>query len=714
MKNLFLILITLFSFSSIRAEEGMLIPSLLEAFESDMKAMGMKISAEDIYNVNNASIKDAIFHFGGGCTAEIISDQGLLLTNYHCGYSQVYAHTTIENNLADNGFWSKSIQEELPNEGLTATRIVRIEDVTARIQEGLEGLSEDNARSRFFSNIARIKADATANTNYNAEIKAFDYGNSYYLLVKETFLDVRLVAAPPKSIGKFGGDLDNWVWPRHTGDFALFRIYTDKNNLPSTYHQDNVPYQPIHHLPISLKNREEGEFTMIFGFPGVTSQHTISSELAYLIHKTRPAQIKMRDLSLEVMNDAMRKSKETEINYASKQARIANAWKKWQGQIIGLNSENALGKKLAYEQRYTQKANSTPEWKEKYGDVTSQLVALSNQYNEIDFIYNMYIEYTYVGAELLKRARKVEEFIEQFQNEGISEDLKQLLKEEKQSAENFFEKYDKNIDQDIFKVQTDFYKENIDKKYLPQLFNKFNTEKLTYKLFKKSLLVDLNKYNKLLDAIADGSYSKKAKKFSKDIGIQLFNELEDIYSNQIQEDLITYYNLKNQLLQTYIAGKYEMFPDDKHWADANSTLRLSYGKLEGSSPKDGMTYDSHSTLKGVIEKYNTGEMDYEIQPRMLELYKNKEYGDYAQDGELWVCFTSSLHTTGGNSGSPILNGEGHLIGLNFDRSWESTMSDYHFDSNRCRNISVDIRYILWLIDIYGEATHIVQEMTIIK
>lgn len=692
-----------------RAEEGMLIPTLLGAFESDMKAMGMKISAEDIYNANNASIKDAIIHFGGGCTSEIISDKGLLLTNHHCGFSQIYSHTTIENNIAKDGFWAKNLKEELKNLGLTATRMVKIEDVTALVLEGTTGLADAEANQRIMTNIALIKANALEGTNYDSEIKPFDFGNSYFLLVKETFRDVRLVGTPPKTVGKFGGDTDNWVWPRHTGDFSVFRIYTDENNQPADYSESNKPYTPIHHLPISLKSREVDEFTMVFGFPGTTYQHTISTELDFIINTMRPAQIKMRDLSLSVINAAMKKSEVTEIMYASKQARIANAWKKWIGQIDGLKRGNAIEKKTDYENKYTEIALSAPEWKAEYANIVKELRELSTTYNNSDFTYNMFIEYVYVGPEMFKRARAIDELMSLY-NEGKTEELATAIEEQKASLDGFYDQYDINIDKDIFLLQSEYYKKTIESKYLPASLTENDINKLQGVIYEESFLVDAERYRKVLN-----NFSKYAKKkVQKDPGYKLFNELNAIFTDELLDDLRLYYGTKNQLMKPYVKGKYEMYPEAKHWANANSTLRLSYGKLEGSVPRDGMKYTPHTTLDGVIEKYNTGHEDFDLLPRMLELYEAKNYGDYAQDGELWVCFTSSNHTTGGNSGSPVINGEGHLIGVNFDRSWESTMSDYMFDASRCRNISVDIRYVLWMIDIYGEAPHIVDEMTIVR
>jgi hypothetical protein len=709
MKKFTLIFALLFSTLFARSEEGMIIPTLLGAFESEMQAMGMKLSASDIYDVNNASIKDAIIHFGGGCTAELVSEKGLLLTNHHCGFSQIYSHSTLENNIAKHGFWAKDLSEELTNPGLTAARMVRIEDVTTKVLEGTKGLSGDELRLKIQTNIAQIKAASIKDTHYEADLKPFDFGNSYYLLVKETFRDVRLVGTPPTTVGKFGGDTDNWVWPRHTGDFSMFRIYANNENKPADINEENKPYTPIHFLPISLKPRHKDDFTLVFGFPGTTDQHTISTELDFIINKMRPAQIEMRDLSLSVINAAMKKSEETTLKYASKQARIANAWKKWIGQIDGLKRGSAVEKKLDYEKGYTNEAQLKEEWQSEYGSVVKELRELSSKYNSSDFAYNLYIEYIYVGPELFKRARTISDFLklnEEGNEEAISEQKKKLV----EGASNFYDNYDASIDKDIFRLQSNYYKKVVSEELLPSSLKSNGINNLADDIFENSILTDVDRFKSFISKFGKSSL----KKLSKDPGYKLYQEIQKVFEEELLSDLRAYYGSKNELMKTYVKGKYEMYPEAKHWADANGTMRVTYGKLEGSTPRDGMKYTPHTTLDGVIEKYNTGEDDFDLLPRMLELYEEGNYGQYAQNGELWVCFTGSNHTTGGNSGSPVIDAEGNLMGINFDRSWESTMSDYMFDASRCRNISVDIRYVLWLIDIYGEAPHIVEEMKLVK
>lgn len=698
MKKNLSVLFSLFLFVNVFADEGMLIPSLIKAFESDMKAKGMQLSAEDIYSVNSSSLKDAIFQFGGGCTAEVVSKKGLLLTNHHCGYSQIQSHSSLENNYIENGFWAQGLDQELTNPGLTAMRIVRIDDVTEAV---LLGITTDTQREEIKANIEQIIKDATEGTHYTAQVKAFNYGNSYYLMLKETFLDVRFVGTPPNSIGKFGGDTDNWVWPRHTGDFSVFRIYAGKDNKPAEYSSENVPYTPLHYLPISMKDRKNGDFTMVYGFPGSTEQHVCSSYLEQIITKERPSRIRMRDLSLSVIDKAMKNSELIRIQYASKQARISNAWKKWIGQIDGLKRLDAVNLKKETELEFTKKAMSNETWKLKYGETVAKMNALSDEFFKYEYLYAMGIEYFYVGPEYFKLIRSTNDLISNYSKyleEGKIDEIKEKLL---QTSEGFFKNYNREIDMEILSLLTQEY------------FSKTDNLKfyiLNSKIADKSVFTNKERFNQFIHKFN----KKSAKKILKDAG---YSHYTKYYTDWI-DNVIPYYRSFSQsmdvLLKNYVAGKLEMFPNKKHWPDANSTLRITFGQLEGSSPADGKVYTEHTTLDGIIAKYNSGNPDFDLKPRMLELHEAKDYGAYAQDGELWVCFSGSNHTTGGNSGSPVLDANGYLMGLNFDRSWESTMSDYMFDPNRCRNIVVDIKYVLWVIDKYANASHLIDEMELKK
>ena len=711
MKSTLNILLFIFILNPIvRADEGMIIPSLIAAFESDMKAKGMKLSAKDIYDINNSSMKDAILHFGGGCTSELVSEKGLLLTNHHCGYSQIQSHSSLENNYIKNGYWAKNLSEELPNPGLTATRIVRIEDVTLQVLDVLNNSDyspkeKDSIRKAV---IKRLIETATKGTHYEAKIKGFNFGNNYYMIVKEVFKDVRFVGTPPNSIGKFGGDTDNWVWPRHTGDFSVFRVYAGKDNKPADYSVENIPYKPLHFLPISFKNRKEGDFTMVYGFPGRTEQHVVSSYLKFIVEKERPSRIRMRDLSLDVINTEMKNSELVKIQYASKQARISNAWKKWIGQIDGLKRMNAVDVKKAQENAYTKKANSNPKWN-VYKDVVKEMNSLVEKEVINEFNYSMAIEYFYVGPEFFKLIRSLDNYIaiseknlEKDQN-LVDEELKKL----QQLANSHFKNYNCSIDKGIFRKQFEEYVKQVTSL---ESNLEIDFDASTNEIFSKSIFTSRKRFLSFLDQLQ----KKGPKKLKKDPGYIHYKSYYKIFLETVYPSYQLFKTKMDRLLKTYVKGKYEMFPEKNHWPDANSTMRISYGQLEGSKPADGMKYTEHTTLDGIIAKYNSGNPDFELLPRMLELHKNKEYGDYAQDGSLWVCFTGSNHTTGGNSGSPVIDAEGCLMGLNFDRSWESTMSDFMFNPNRCRNIVVDIRYVLWVMDIYSGASHLVDEMKLIR
>lgn len=710
MKRILLSLGFCISLLFVKAEEGMLIPSLIAAFQNDMQAMGMKLTAEDLYSVNKASIKDAIIHFNGGCTAEIVSAKGLILTNHHCGYSQIQSHSSLEKDYLKNGFWAKSLEEELSNPGLTASRIVRIEDVTANVLRGTENISDLGQKQAIISqNIDAIKKKILGE-GYSSDIKAFDYGNSYYCLVTEVFQDVRLVGTPPNSIGKFGGDTDNWVWPRHTGDFSVFRIYAGKDNKPAAYSKDNVPYTPLHFLPIAAGDKTPGEFTMVYGFPGVTEQHLVSTQIKHIMEKERPARVSMREKSLSVIDAGMRSSDQIRIQYAAKQASIANAYKKWIGQIDGLERLGAVAVKEASEAEYTQKAQSKPEWQSAYGNIVAEMKKTATEGAVFDFAYAMTTEYLSVGPEFFKLVRGADDLIKNYEKYSKSGELTEKIAKSKANAERFFKDYNAGIDQGIFDLLHAEFIRQMDPAMVSDVVKKQNTAAWSKAIFTKSIFTNKDK----LIAFYDGFKEKSIATAKKDPAYVLFSEVSGMYQSKVLPGVRQFYTQMDALLKVYVEGKQKMYPEGKHWPDANGTLRITYGKLEGSEPRDGMAYTEHTTTEGILEKHRTGNPDFELLPGMVDLYKKKDFGPYAQDGELWVCFSGSNHTTGGNSGSPVLNAKGYLMGLNFDRSWESTMSDYMFDPTRCRNIVVDIRYVMWVMDKYAGAKHLVDEMVLMK
>lgn len=686
---------------SASAKEGMWIPTLLEAVEDEMQAMGLHLSAEDIYSVNQGSLKDAIVHFGGGCTAEMVSSEGLLLTNHHCGYGQIAYHSTVKHDYLTDGFWAMTREDELINPDLTATFIDRIEDVTARIDA-----AEDKEAER-----AAVVEEATAGTELEGSVVAFDFGNSHYLITTRTFRDVRLVGAPPSAVGKFGGDTDNWVWPRHTGDFSVFRIYADANNAPADISEDNVPYQPAHHLPVNIGGVAPGEFTMVFGFPGSTEQYLTSDAVSFVIDELNPMRIGMRDASLAVINAARATSPELRIAYADKQSSVANAWKKWIGQNKGLIELGALDQKRTLESEFARRAASTGN--REVAACVPAIQALNAEYFPYQTARSLFIEYVYYGADILNFAHGFRNAIENGNDLEAAGEWEATLESLRASVTAHFRTYDAATDEALLAALTGPYMAHLpDAAWLPQpLQGVTDGPDFARQVFSKSVFDNADE----LLALLDKGQTKSFAKLAKDPAYQLIEGLRTAYFDQIAPEYGRLRGALDEQTALYTRSLRELFPDDAFFPDANSTLRLTYGKVEGSAPYDGMRYEPFTTHKGILQKYVPGDADFDLPVDLVEALRAEDWGQYANtDGDLPVCFTGSNHTTGGNSGSPALNGDGHLVGINFDRTWESTMSDILFDETRCRNIMVDIRYVLWVIDVYAGAGHLVEEMDLAR
>jgi len=671
---------------------GMWIPSLLEGMnEKEMQSLGSKLTAKDIYDVNKSSLKDAIGHFNGGCTSEVISDRGLVLTNHHCGFSQIQSHSSLENDYIKNGFWAMSLDEELPNEGLFIEFIVSIHDITDTVLNGVNDTMTEKEKQSLIS-----KNSNTAMTSWPKEewqdvkTKSFYKGNQYFLFVTERFEDVRLVGAPPSSIGKFGSDTDNWVFPRHTGDFSLFRIYANKDNRPAKYSKDNVPYKPKHFLPVSLDGVEEGDFTMVFGFPGRTNEYLPAIAIAHITQEFNPTNIAIREAALKVIDAKMKENDEVRIKYASKQARIANAWKKWIGENLGIEKSNAIAKRRAFEETF-KKALKANNLEDKFGSILPKFNELYKDFAPLNIKRRNFLEVFLVTNELMQmtlRAYQAEQAI--LANPESLERVKASLKG---TLERIHKNYDVDLDKGVYLNVMPLYGKDIDAS-----------------IYEESALTNLETALELLE----GDAKTVINNLNKDAAYAYAKPIIDEFFNSIDPEFQEKNEAISSLQTEYMTALMTALPDERYFPDANSTLRVTYGQVKGYSPRDAVYYEPVSHLKGVMEKYVPGDYEFDVPQKLIDLYNNKDYGPYAdKNGNMPVCFLGTNHTTGGNSGSPAIDAEGNLVGLNFDRVWEGTMSDMYYDPEISRNIMVDLRYVLFIIDKYAGATHLINEMKLV-
>ena len=705
MKKLLTILALALTVLPLRADEGMWIPMLLQRNEAAMQKAGMRITAQDIYDINQASLKDAIVLFGGGCTGEFVSNEGLLLTNHHCGYSYIVRHSTVEHDYLTGGFWAMSRDQELPCPGLSVTRLVRMEDVTKQVLAGVTDQTAEQDREKIVAkNIKDIADKAVEGTHYKAVIKPFYYGNQYFMYINEVFTDVRLVGAPPSNIGKFGGDTDNWMWPRHTGDFSMFRVYA-KDGKPANFSEDNTPYRPLKHLQISLKGVEEGDFTFVFGYPGTTRRYVTHDAVDLAANVENPVRIALRDIRLAHYNAAMQQSPAQRLKYASRVASIANGWKKWQGESLGIERLRGVEQKIEQERRFQRWADS----KAQYRDVLPQLEENYAKLREVELEWTYFSE-AVLASDFMQRAMRLWRIGRMTDQNAAAAAAAALLDD----SRKYFEDFDQHspVDEAIFTEcylymwQHGFAAHN----YAPDAAT---LERSLKKAYDKSVLNNPKKLEKLLSGSTDKLIDFCRNR--KDPALELFDAA---YTYCYSDKKRTQYNEADdniqRLMRLYVKGQMEMYPDSNFFPDANLTLRVAYGHVEGFKPKDAVYYTPYSTIDGIMEKENPEIYDYRVEPKLKELWRKKDYGQYATaKGEMPVAFIATNHTTGGNSGSPVLNADGQLIGINFDRCWEGTMSDLLFDPAYCRNISLDIRYCLFIIDKFAGARHLVDEMTLV-
>lgn len=704
------LLFILFSLPVFAQQGGMWIPSLLEGMnESEMKHLGMKMSAKDIYDVNNASLKDAVPHFNGGCTSEVISNQGLLLTNHHCGYSQIQSHSSLENDYLENGFWAMNLKEELPNPGVTATFMVRIEDVTQQVLRGIsESMTEADKQKKVEENIALVVQNSPKEPWQENRVRTFYEGNQYMLFVVETYKDVRLVGAPPSSIGKFGSDTDNWVWPRHTGDFSLFRIYADKNNHPAEYSENNVPYTPKHFLPISLDGVAENDFTLVFGYPGTTDEYLPSVAIQQIVQTINPARIAIRDAALAIQDKYMRADPQIKIQYASKYARIANYWKKWKGETLGLTKSNAVGIKKQQENELISQIQKQGK-EQEYGNLLPQFEQFYNEIEPYALAREYFLETVLRNVELLKMAYQTYQLQQVFETRGAQsfEDRKNNLVA---SMEGQYKDYNSQLDKDVFEALLALYIKNVPSEFLPATFKTLDVEQTSENVYKNSAFVSYGSLKKLLE----GNAEKVLENLNNDPGFQIVMEMATVYFETAAPKYEELQLKISGLERDYMKALLELSPKEARlFPNANSTLRVTYGKVAGYSPADAVYYEPVTHLEGVMQKYIPGDYEFEVPKKLMELYKKKDYGQYGENGKMPVNFIGTNHTTGGNSGSPAIDAHGNLIGLNFDRVWEGTMSDLYYDPALSRNIMVDIRYVLFIMDKYAGAKNLIGELKLV-
>lgn len=703
-----LMLLLIGGLQNVRGEEGMWIPMLIEKYRiGAMQEAGLKLSAEDIYSVNQDCLKDAIVIFGRGCTGEMISGEGLVLTNHHCGEGAIQSHSSVEHDYLREGFWAMSREEELPNRGLTVTYLRYMKDVTAEVGEGLMQGMDPTERQRVLSqNSGKLIREATRGKHFNADVKAFYYGNAYYLFVYEKFSDVRLVGAPPLALGNFGADTDNWIWPRHTGDFSLFRVYADQDNKPARYNPDNQPYRPRRHLEVSLGGVQEGDFSMVLGYPASTKQYLHSAAIQAMLETSLPMKIGLRTTRLEIMDAHIHTSDVVRIQYSHKYRRVSNAWKKWQGMILGLERNQAVELKKEEETAFGLWVDQDGERVMKYGDLLDDFASLYKEKEVYSIATDMFNESLMV-IELFGQVKVLRGMM---MHGASAERLEQQL-------DGFFKNFHLPLDQEIFAAMLEAYEKQMPEKYHPAFFaevsNKYkgNFSDFAKKLYAQTMFGSRDLSQEWVLARIKNP-EKALATIEKDPLALYLEEFNEIFLTKITAEYQRIEWKEKELYRSYMAALLEMADENTLFPDANRTMRLSYGKVEGYQPKDAVVYRHSTSLKGLMEKGRKGGADYEIPEKLISLYEEKNFGPYGVNGTMPVCFIASNHTSGGSSGSPVLDSSGRLIGLNFDREWEGTMSDVLYDPDLCRNIAVDIRYVLFIIDKFAGAAYLVEEMDV--
>ncbi len=714
MKKLLILLIAVTSFSAIKANEGMWLVSLLNKMnEAEMKGLGLNLSAQDIYDINNASLKDAIVRLNYGmCTAEMISDQGLVLTNHHCAYDAIQT-LSVDNgdDYLTKGFWAYEKNQEMPIKDFVVSFLERIEDVTDRVLADIDHTTPEADREALIAERTQaIIGEAAEGGKYETEVKSFFYGNEFYLMVYRTYGDVRLVGNPPEAIGKFGGDTDNWMWPRHTGDFSLLRIYADAENNPAGYSADNKPYTPKHHLPVSVSGVEEGDYAMIMGYPGSTDRYLSSFGVKQAIDVANPAVVEVRDLKLKTMKSHMDADPQVRLQYASKYAGVANYWKYFIGQTKGLKRLNVYEQKQQIEKEFQQWANADAARKDKYGGALKMMEEYYNATTPYVKGDKYLLEAGITGADIVLKAWRTGNGISRAYNADEKEFNAETIEGLKASAEGAYSEYNEMLDKDLFVKVMTLYKKNIPAEQLPDVFMTINKkfkgdiQKYADKMYDKSIFANAENLKAFLE-------KPKMKSLEKDMAWQFANSVIALYRTGLGNADPSAYDVSYRL---FVDGLRKMNSKKNYSPDANSTMRITYGSVQDYFPADAKHYDYITTHKGILEKEDPSNPEFIVPAKLKELIVNENFGRYADaNGDLIVCFLSDNDITGGNSGSPVINGDGELIGLAFDGNWEAMSGDIAFEPELQRTISVDIRYVLFVIDKFAGATNLIEEMDLV-